>query len=223
MKDKFSLDLQTQRELLLDNFERFIHVQAMSEGIDCTLPQTKEILLYGRSSSLSTVDTNTILGLNRAWRFIITGLTESGSGVYNEVGFRTASFMHYLLMSELLDPSAVGRVRVNDVRISGTNWRPKLPNVYTYDNELLNLAYRVFSNTEYALEVFCLIARTQAFIDGNKRTAFLVANLILSRCGNGYLEVPLTDTFRSKLLAYYESGDNSDLKSYLYRYWIKGV
>lgn len=223
--DKFKFTQQEQVELIKKNYLRLIHIQSQFEGIACTLPQTKEVILYGeaRGSNLRLDEVNTIIGLNRAWKYIIEGITDSSLGLYDEVGYRFVSYFHFVSMSLLVSPESAGRTRTEPVTISGTEWVPPYTHVYEYDGNLLNLAYRPFDSiTDFALEVFCLIARTQAFIDGNKRTGILVANAILSTNGLGYLEAPLTEVFRDKLLRFYETGDNSDLKSYLYRYYLKG-
>lgn len=68
-----------------------------------------------------------------------------------------------------------------------------------------------------ALEAFCVVARTQYFNDGNKRTAQLVANKILIENGCGVLAVPKAslEEFADRLLKYYETNDSADLKQFL--------
>ena len=74
-----------------------------------------------------------------------------------------------------------------------------------------------------ALDMFCYLCRAQLFYDGNKRLAQLVANKVLIAGGVGVLRVPdeAQKEFLQKLIAYYESGDASELKELLHRTSIR--
>lgn len=63
------------------------------------------------------------------------------------------------------------------------------------------------------------------FIDGNKRVAMLFANKIMidNGCGIITIEQELQEAFFEKLIKYYESGDMSDLKEWIYKYCIDGI
>lgn len=63
------------------------------------------------------------------------------------------------------------------------------------------------------------------FIDGNKRVAMLFANKILidNGCGIITIEQDLQTTFFEKLIKFYKTGDNTDLKQWIYDNCIDGI
>ena len=63
------------------------------------------------------------------------------------------------------------------------------------------------------------------FIDGNKRVANLVANKEMIRLGQGIIAIPvdLIGIYQEKLIRYYESGNNDDLKKFIYENCIDDV
>lgn len=63
------------------------------------------------------------------------------------------------------------------VAIGGTSWAPEIPQETVIINKLEEIA-NMKNRLEAALEMFCFIARTQMFLDGNKRMAQLMCNKI---------------------------------------------
>ena len=63
------------------------------------------------------------------------------------------------------------------------------------------------------------------FIDGNKRVAMLFANKIMIDNGLGIISIAQEHqpTFYEKLIKFYETGDNEDLKKWLYETSIDGI
>ena len=90
-------------------------------------------------------------------------------------------------------------------------------------NDLLNQSEK--SKTEIAIEIMLWIMRRQMFIDGNKRVAMLFANKIMINNGCGILSISQENqpTFFEKLIKFYETGDNSDLKQWIYDKCIDGL
>jgi len=81
------------------------------------------------------------------------------------------------------------------------------------------------TKTEISIEVMLWIMRRQMFIDGNKRVAMLFANKIMIDNGCGIITISKENqqTFYEKLIKYYESGDNKDLKQWIYDTSIDGM
>ena len=75
------------------------------------------------------------------------------------------------------------------------------------------------------IDLFCWIQRCQMFLDGNKRVANLVTNKEMIKNGQGIIAVPveLIGEYLTKLIYYYETGDNSELKIWLYNNCIDGL
>ena len=63
------------------------------------------------------------------------------------------------------------------------------------------------------------------FLDGNKRVANLVANKEMIRNGEGILSVPVEkiEDYFTYLIHYYETGDMTEIKNFLYQSCIDGV
>lgn len=76
-----------------------------------------------------------------------------------------------------------------------------------------------------ALECFCYIAKSQLFLDGNKRVAQLLANKVLIENGVGVFQIPVEycDNFKELLVRYYESGVVSDIIPFMEAYCIRRV
>ena len=80
--------------------------------------------------------------------------------------------------------------------------------------ELLNK----YTKTELAFEVMLWVMRRQMFIDGNKRVAMLFANKIMIDNGCGIISISqnIQSVFFEKLIKFYETGNNTDLKQWIY-------
>ncbi len=63
------------------------------------------------------------------------------------------------------------------------------------------------------------------FIDGNKIVAMLFVNKIMidNKCGIITIAQENQPTFFEKLIKFYETGDNADLKQWIYETSIDGI
>ena len=69
-----------------------------------------------------------------------------------------------------------GEIRTIPVQIGGTSWEPELPHTGIIIDSLDEIE-KIQDIELKALKYFCYIARTQMFIDGNKRVAQLIVNI----------------------------------------------
>ncbi|MEQ9297842.1 MAG: Fic family protein [Cyclobacteriaceae bacterium] len=121
--------------------------------------------------------------------------------------------IHSILIKEL----AVERnLRKRRVGISGTNYRP-LDNEFQISEALENtcdLINTKESHFEKALLALVLISYIQPFMDGNKRTARIVANAIL--LNNGYCPISFRTVdsidYKKAMLLFYEQNNISSFK-----------
>lgn len=69
---------------------------------------------------------------------------------------------------------------------------------------------------EAALEMFCYVARTQMFLDGNKRVAQLMCNKIMMEDDIGIFSIPYNeiDRFKELLVDFYETSNSDKLKDF---------
>ncbi|MCD8089194.1 MAG: Fic family protein, partial [Clostridiales bacterium] len=106
----------------------------------------------------------------------------------------------------------------------GTSWEPELPHtgIIIQDFENLN---EIEDVEDKALKFFCYTARTQMFIDGNKRVAQLIANKILIENNVGIFQIPIEkmEKFKELLISFYESGNDTDITEYMKKYCIRRI
>ncbi len=134
--------------------------------------------------------------------------------------------LHKITCDKLVLEQNLGKLRTTPVNMGGTSWKPQFPfesQIKEELNDLLNQSEK--SKTEIAIEIMLWIMRRQMFIDGNKRVAMLFANKIMINNGCGILSISQENqpTFFEKLIKFYETGDNSDLKQWIYDKCIDGL
>ena len=136
------------------------------------------------------------------------------------------TYLHKLTCDKLVLNQDLGKLRTTPVNIGGTNWKPQFPIESQIIEELeMLLKQNQKTKTEIAIEVMLWIMRRQMFIDGNKRVGMLFANKIMIDNGCGIITISQKDqpTFFEKLIRYYETGDNTDLKEWIYDTSIDGI
>ena len=76
-----------------------------------------------------------------------------------------------------------------------------------------------------ALKCFCFIARTQMFIDGNKRVAQLMANKVLIENNIGIFQIPIEklEEFKGMLIDFYETGNDTKIIGFMNEYCIRRI
>lgn len=174
------------------------------EGYAVTFPQTATVVDGFSASGMSVNSVITINNLKRAWYFII-------DNIEYKPDIRYISQVNKILGGDQLINRA-GLIRNKNVEISGTNWIPEIPTLDNI-NENLNKLNAIEDDIERSLKTMLYLMRSQLFIDGNKRTAQLIANQILISKGRGIISIPLEiqDKFRNELVKYYETGEDKDI------------
>lgn len=76
-----------------------------------------------------------------------------------------------------------------------------------------------------ALKYFCYVARTQMFIDGNKRVAQLIANKVLIQNDVGIFQIPIEklEEFKTLLIRFYETDQNEEIIRFMSTWCIRRV
>ena len=219
MKNKFNLTREQNVFVAKRNIVDYIWKSANLEGIDVTYPETQVIYDGGVVNGLTVDKIITINNLKYSWQFIL----ENEDIEYN---FKALCHLHKLTCDKLILDGNLGRLRTTPVSIGGTSWKPQFPvesQIKEELKQLLNQSEK--SKTEIAIEVMLWIMRRQMFIDGNKRVGMLFANKIMIDNGCGIITIAQENqqTFFKKLINYYESGDNTDLKQWIYETSIDGI
>lgn len=219
MKNKFNLTREQNVFVAKRNIVDYIWKSANLEGIGVTYPETQVIYDGGVVNGLTVNKIITINNLKYSWQFIL-----ENEGI--EYNFKALCHLHKLTCDKLILDGNLGRLRTTPVSIGGTSWKPQFPVESQIKEELEQLLNQPEkSKTEIAIEVMLWIMRRQMFKGGNKRVAMLFANKIMIDNGCGIITIAQEnqETFFEKLINYYESGDNTDLKQWIYETSIDGI
>lgn len=207
MKDKFKMsqdeNIFIAKRMLIDSVYKIANL----EGINITFKQTIDILNDVNVDNIKPSEIGKVFSLRDAWHYIIENIKKIDLAFLEEV--------HQFVTKTELDYRYVGTIRVDDVLISGTSWRPEIPIPKLLHTQLIDLLKIVLIEL---LSIMLWIMRNQIFKDGNKRVAILIANKILIENGYGIISIPveLDGTFKSMLVNYYETNDMTSLKIWLY-------
>ena len=219
MKNKFNLTREQNVFVAKRNIVDYIWKSANLEGIGVTYPETQVIYDGGVVNGLTVDNIITINNLKYSWQFIL----ENENIEYD---FKALCHLHKLTCDKLILDGNLGRLRTTPVSIGGTSWKPQFPVESQIKEELEQLLNQPEkSKTEIAIEVMLWIMRRQMFKGGNKRVGMLFANKIMIDNGCGIITIAQENqqTFFEKLINYYESGDNTDLKQWIYETSIDGI
>lgn len=216
MKDKYNMSLEDNiffaKRKLVDN----IYKSANLEGIAVTFADTYAFMNNVNTGNISVDDMLKLKGLKDGWEYVINHVNE-------ELTIDFIKKIHFeVCKGQNIHP--LGEFRDKGVGITGTSWRPKLPSECDYDKELKEILNNK-NKLEKCIDLFCWIQRCQMFLDGNKRVANLVANKEMIKNGQGIIAVPVEKigNYLTNLIEYYESGDNTKLKEWIYENCIDGV
>ncbi len=215
MENKFKLSLEDNVMYAKRNIIDSIYSEARLEGVGVTYPDTQEIYEGRAVAGLTIEETIKVNNLKHAWQFVLDNIQYPLDlrfirQVNQEVG-----------KGIMLD---AGNLRVIDVKIGGTAWKPDIPNENEIKEYIESVNASSDSATDKAIDIMLFIMRSQMFMDGNKRTAQIVANKIMINGGAGIVSIPVDKQreFIAKLIDYYETGDSTDLKSFIYDFCIDG-
>ena len=216
MKDKYNMSLEDNiffaKRKLVDN----IYKSANLEGIAVTFADTYAFMNNVNTGNISVDDMLKLKGLKDGWEYVINHVNE-------ELTIDFIKKIHFeVCKGQNIYP--LGEFRDKGVGITGTSWRPKLPSECDYDKELKEILSNE-NKLERCIDLFCWLQRSQMFLDGKKLVANLVANKEMIKNGQGIIAVPVEEigNYLTKLTLYYESGDNTKLKEWIYDNCIDGV
>lgn len=188
------------------------------EGNTYSLLDTERLILHGDSAE-GKLDEEKIMILNH--KEAIRYLVDNASTL--EVTRNVICTLHYLLSDGLLEPEEAGKVRKHAVRIGGSVYIP-FEGPARLEKQLEKIASKgALIKNPFEQSIFLLthLSYLQAFVDVNKRTARLAANISLIK-GN---LVPLAfndvqiDDYKSAIIAIYELQDIRPLVDlYVYSY-----
>ena len=219
MQNKYNLTKEQNVFVAKRNIVDYIWKSANLEGIGVTYPETQTIYDGGVVNGLTVDKIIAINNLKYAWEFIL-----ENDGI--DYGFDVVCRLHQLTCDKLVLDQELGRIRTTPVNIGGTTWKPQFPIESQIKEELKELLEQPEkTKTEISIEIMLWMMRRQMFIDGNKRVAMLFANKIMIDHGCGIITIGQEnqEAFFEKLIKFYETGDNTDLKQWIYDNCIDGI
>lgn len=215
--DKFNMSKEDNifnaKRIMVDS----IYKQANLEGIAVTFADTQSILNNVNIEHVTPTDMSKICCLRDGWNYLFDHIDDTVDLVFLEA-------THKLTARFDVPYQYLGKLRNEEVMISGTDWRPEIPNADKIYRDLQDLN-KIECITDRALSVGLYVMRSQMFKDGNKRVGSFAANKILIANGKGIFNVPvkLDGLFKQKLVDYYESNENEELKSWIVENCLDGV
>jgi len=151
---------------------------ARLEGNTYTFAETEKLLLEGKTAA-NKLDMETVMLLNHkeAIRFLVDGINRL------EINIDNIRTLHYLLADGLIQPEEAGQIRDTGVRISLSSYIPLegKQRLTTQLNRIVSKARQIQAPYEQSFFLLVQLSYLQAFIDVNKRTARLTANIPLVR------------------------------------------
>lgn len=214
--DKYKLTREQSVFLAKKKMDENIYCGMKMENRAVTFPQTKTILSGVNVAGVQLDDIQAILNMWDAWRFLLASIDEPVNVEY------MCKLNEFIARNEALK---WGVLRSGSVGISGCDYVPPVPEYETVKRELEVILSQDKTATGIALDVFAWGARGQFFWDGNKRTSLTMANKIMVSQGVGMLTIQdkNMERFNELLLRYYNSGDASELKLFMYESAIQGM
>ncbi len=202
--------IEMAKRMLVDS----IWKSANLEGLGTTFPKT-EAILANAPTTTKTEEVLFVINMKRAWQFLLDNLE------YHNCIMLLREFDK--IVGELLFHYA-GEIRTIPVQIGGTSWEPELPHTGII-MEAMNEIEQIEEIELRALKYFCFIARTQMFIDGNKRVAQLMANKVLIENNIGIFQIPIEklEEFKGMLIDFYETGNDTKIIGFMKEYCIRRI
>lgn len=202
--------IEMAKRLLVDS----IWKSANLEGLGTTFPKTEAILANAPTNTRAE-EVLFVINMKRAWQFLLDNL---------DYGNSLALLREYnKIVGELLF-SYAGEIRTLPVQMGVTAWMPEMPHSGIIIEDLEQIEQIADAELK-ALKYFCYVARSQMFIDGNKRVAQLIANKVLIQEDIGIFQVPIEklEEFKEILIRFYETGDDSKIIHFMKEFCVRKI
>jgi DNA-binding transcriptional ArsR family regulator len=186
------------------------------EGNTYDYLQTEALIKYGSEAQGHDVQEATmILNHKRAITLLLEDLEK---GILAPNGVQR---LHALLMQTFVSPEDLGRIRANDVMVTGTAYKPSTDHHQLVSDfgSLLWKVEQIENPFEASFVLLVGLSYLQAFVDGNKRVGRLTSNIPLLRKSLPPMSFIGTDKseYLAGLIYFYETGDSSLLSDVVSR------
>lgn len=205
MRDKA---IEMAKRLITDSIWKSTNL----EGLAMSYPKVTA-MLENAPMTTTAEEVLFVFNMKQAWRFIFSSVGQPNSLNTLKEFNRIAGYMLIYMNGEIRDLPVI---------IGGTTWVPEMPQEDIFTNRIAEL--NSIEDPELrALKYFCFIARSQIFIDGNKRVAQLMANKILIENDIGIFQIDIDDLeeFKTLLVSFYESNDDTAIIDFMRQHCVK--
>jgi len=214
-----------QKKLAFSHKVDYVYNTVALEGNTYSYIET-ETLLSGVTVGGHTIkEENEILNQKEAWEFVLNNAFLNKVG-QQEIDENFIKDVHFKLAKDtVIDP---GRYRTGRVKIGGTNYIP--PKTREEIQDLLINFLQNFRNLKLdiylkAIVIHFVIALTQPFYDGNKRTARLLMNFVFLQNSYPLFSIPvkMRSDYVGAMIKGYETLNINDLMNLLSDLIIKNL
>lgn len=173
------------------------------EGIAMTFPETQTICDGMSVAGKSVDDINAVCDMKKAYQWAL-------EHVNDVISVKTVKMINMLTGKFTIPNSGVIRTVYDEqIRVlvgNGEYYYPPVPPAEDKINKQLKEIQEKKGFDKY-LDLFCFLAKSQLFMDGNKRTATIVTCMAMVRDGQGIFSIPANEKlqFYNKLTDYYKS------------------
>lgn len=219
LKDKYNMTREENILYAKRNIVDSIWKSANLEGIPVTFPETQAIYDGANVGHLRIDEIQAINNLKHAWQYIIFSMDV-------EMNLKFIESIHSFVGSNIVEQP--GKLRVYEVSMGGTNWRPELPTEEKINALIDEYNKKIHGEniTDLIITFMCKLMKMQIFNDGNKRTSMLVANHQLIKYGKGIISISDENRieFGTRLIEYYENENKiDDLKNFIFEKCLDGI
>ena len=187
------------------------------EGNTFTLADTRNLLLKGSLEGKDREEATMILNHKEAISFLVEVAVDMGVNLY------TVTNLHAALSTDLLPPELCGKLREEEVAITGSVYTPpgNLHTIQELFGQLIKKADAIENPFEQSIFLLLHLPYLQPFEDVNKRTSRLACNIPLMKenmSPMSFIDLP-KDAYTDAILAFYEIKDPEPMKDlYLWSY-----
>ena len=212
LNDIVLINVSLARRNMVDS----IYKQAILEGVATTYSDTETIVNGGKVMNMTSTDVSKIVNLKRAWEFILS------DGVISY----PSNFSVLCQINSIVEDGfsyVAGKIRSVPVTIGGSSYLPPMPIEQVVKEELERIVSSNKKCIDVAIELLLYVMKKQIFLDGNKRTAVIMANHYLISHGQGIIVVPaeLVPEYKKLLIAYYEDINDTIIAFLKEKCWIQ--
>lgn len=217
-EDVYSMTADETVFYIEKNIAELVFSGAKLDDMPITLPETRQILEDLSVAGVKPSDIASVLNLKNAFQYV-----EKDVGHFE---FNDILKIHELIVAN--EPAKLpGSFRSKNVHVNleEEEYVPGIPDPNHEQDFVQEILSSGKSTTAKALDMMLRISRQQYFMDGNKRTAMVVATKILATSGAGVLVIKPSQRhwYGSQLMKYDKNGNDQGIKDWLYEHAIQGM